>query len=362
MNLSQARRSIWIVAAVLLAGCNPTLPPAAAFLPHDADASFSDGGETDAGPDDGGVVGADGGTDGGIVVEEKDGGLLPPDGGHATHDAGVPQAIGGGCASDADCVGGGCYADAPGGYCTQSCANGAPCPTGSACSVQLGNYCVQTCTMTADCRDGYSCQGGACLAAYCQADFQCTGGKVCDPNLRVCVTHLSCDTNVDCPAGQSCQNGACDGTTASGCTSNSDCPAGESCGRNGVCSGGTSMGPSAGQIGATCTGFGGGRCTQGPQPQCLGQNQNFSGGYCTSSCQATSDCGQNNVCAKLSDERGNFVPLCLQSCTSNAGCRPQYNCVAFQGQSFCLNQCKSNADCPLPLSQTCNVTTGLCSP
>jgi hypothetical protein len=64
----------------------------------------------------------------------------------------------------------------------------------------------------------------------------------------------------------------------------------------------------------------------------------------------------------LFDTNGQQVPLCLESCRNNAGCRPGYNCVVYQNQSFCLNQCQSNADCPDPETQVCDTTTGLCSP
>jgi hypothetical protein len=358
----------WLVISALISACNPTLPPASAFLAGDGDASVdasdADASDLDAGLDGSVVVVPDGGTDGGVIVQidaGTDGGIIVivPDAGPV--DAG-PKPVGGGCSSNADCVDGNCYTQAPGGYCTQTCGNGGTCPTGSTCSLTLGGYCVQSCSATTDCRDGYSCQFGTCQAAYCRSDFQCSGGQVCDLNQGVCVFHLSCQTNVDCKAGQSCQGGTCNGTTAAACTSNSQCPSGETCGRTGVCSGGTAASPAAGQIGATCNGFGGGRCTQGPQPQCFGQNENFSGGYCTSSCQSDSQCGTSALCATLHDGNGQQVPLCLRSCGTNADCRPQYNCVSYSGKSFCLNQCVSNADCPNPLTQTCNVTTGLCSP
>jgi Cys-rich repeat protein len=361
---------------VVLAACNLSLPPESALRANDAgldggDAELADGGasdaSTDAGETDGGRVATiDAGPvepDAGIIVVSTDAGE-PRDAGVVVIDAGVGLPVGGGCSSNADCAGGTCDTQAPGGYCTQTCGNGGACPSGSTCAFLLGNYCVQSCGFSADCRSGYSCQGGTCLASYCQSSFQCAQGQTCDMTQGVCVN--VCRTNMDCQQGQACQNGTCVAAMASGCSANSDCPTGETCTNHGVCSGGSSRGPAAGQIGASCSGngFGGGgaSCQQGPQPECLGANRNFSGGYCSSSCQQGADCGSGNVCAHLLDQNGNAQPLCLESCSADSDCRPQYNCVTYGGQSFCLNQCQSNADCPDPTTQTCNTVTGLCSP
>jgi hypothetical protein len=69
--------------------------------------------------------------------------------------------IGGGCASDGDCVSGlFCEKGDPGGQCLKKCASTADCGPGAVCSDE--KKCYAACKSAADCtRKGYTCKGKA---------------------------------------------------------------------------------------------------------------------------------------------------------------------------------------------------------
>lgn len=212
-------------------------------------------------------------------------------------------------------------------------------------------------------------QCGACLTST-----DCSVGLTCDDHL-VCVgcasgltrcgpacfnlatDHANCGS-----CGHACAgNAIClEGTCTAGCSSDASCPPLESCNvSTGVCSGGSAVGPAAGNIGAACTGS---DCSTGANPFCIDEaSGHFRGGYCSAFCSTATDCGAGSVCTTLRDLSGNPQSLCVQSCTQNDECRPGYNCVNWEGQSFCLNQCQTSNDCPSIQTQTCNPFTGLCA-
>jgi hypothetical protein len=84
----------------------------------------------------------------------------------AANAAGGKSPIGGGCASDGDCVSGlFCDKGDPGGQCLKKCATTADCGPGAVCSDE--KKCYQACQKPEDCsRKGYSCQGKA-PAMFC---------------------------------------------------------------------------------------------------------------------------------------------------------------------------------------------------
>lgn len=76
------------------------------------------------------------------------------------------NAIGGSCASNADCADGlRCLTEDPGGQCTKSCATDSDCGSGSLCNEEKECYVV--CTTDAQCRPlPYKCVGTA-QRLYC---------------------------------------------------------------------------------------------------------------------------------------------------------------------------------------------------
>jgi hypothetical protein len=75
--------------------------------------------------------------------------------------SGVKSSIGGGCASNDDCVAGlFCEKGDPGGQCLKKCASSADCGAGAVCSDE--KKCYAACKTAADCtRKGYTCTGKA---------------------------------------------------------------------------------------------------------------------------------------------------------------------------------------------------------
>ncbi len=238
-----------------------------------------------------------------------------PDAGATEVDAGLPagpQAIGGACASDGDCVSGLCDKVPTGGYCVATCSDNTSCPEGSVCELlPLGQaYCVATCSKGTECRAGYACAKGSVL---------CVPGKG------------GCTTNADCKESASCD------------------PA------SGLCSDAFTA---HNTIGGACADDS--ACTAGAQPFCIGEDMNFSAGYCSSTCRRDSDCGGRNPCVTGLVSDNPALALCMERCGTDADCRANYSCLTFQGDSFCFAHCKTNKDC-IDTTQTCEVSTGLCS-
>jgi hypothetical protein len=82
--------------------------------------------------------------------------------------------IGGGCASDDDCVSGlFCEKGDPGGQCLKKCATTADCGAGAICSDE--KKCYQACQKPEDCtRKGYACKGKA-PEMFCDAAEESEG-------------------------------------------------------------------------------------------------------------------------------------------------------------------------------------------
>ncbi|HEY4119221.1 MAG TPA: hypothetical protein VGM56_15245 [Byssovorax sp.] len=74
-----------------------------------------------------------------------------------TNEVAQGAAVGGACASTADCdTGLTCATDDPGGQCVKGCGAQSDCPDGSTCTDE--STCYATCSTNADCpRTGYAC-------------------------------------------------------------------------------------------------------------------------------------------------------------------------------------------------------------
>lgn len=134
-----------------------------------------------------------------------------------------------------DCAGGNYCGD---GLC-QPCMVADHCgPTCMTCPADArlcnAGKCVQ-CTADAMCPPGTSCVDGKCgPPTMCTTDADCKSmGKVCDPDMRVCVIPpTACTTDASCPAGQICDGMYC----RTKCGTNSQCGVGQYCDNGaGVC-------------------------------------------------------------------------------------------------------------------------------
>ena len=290
-----------------------------------------------------------------------------------------PGAPGDVCTGNADCAGGigaTCIAetDSPdfvGGYCYDSgCTpGGTDCAAGSHCATLQGgqnqpfNLCLPDCDPMAaagaagSCRDGYVCTdrdgdqtnecwpgatgmgdaGDACTAVQdcaggadgaCLSEAQGFAGGYCSDFS--CTADADCGTDNHCMSFQSQQ-----GTTnlcAPNCTTDADCRAGYLCfdadgDQANECWPGAS---GAGLPGDACSSVS--DCSGGQDGQCIGEDQGFSGGYCTINCTTDQTvCTGDSLCLDVSGD-GSFS-LCLDGCTpGGSDCRAGYECIDISGQ------------------------------
>lgn len=216
--------------------------------------------------------------------------------------------IGASCAADTDChadllclldsatdplFGGG----PAGGFCTRSCDDDTQCPDPAGVCYKIDpsqpGRCTLSCTIgpaisgtsglfdplspdkcrgREDVRCGKAKNGvGVCLPT-CGKDSQCSGGKVCDPRLAVCVDH----PNDGLPTGSPCVPGD-DPTPCGGLCVGFDSGAG-------ICSSPCVLGGEKIET-ADCGGPDRGFCAYRPVTSGLGDV-----GYCSPACQSQSDC------------------------------------------------------------------------
>lgn len=167
-------------------------------------------------PDDADTGGVD-------VILIPDGTNQPPDVTQA------PQALGGVCQRDADCLTGYCNTFPQGGYCTQRCGDGMDaCPDSGVC---LGSQdsdgarrrlCFKPCIATTQCRLDQWCppEAGVCTPRCREGD--CGAGYVCNPD-GLCEPEGPC-----VPVAEVCGDGQdqdCDGYVDNGCSRAVDAPA-----------------------------------------------------------------------------------------------------------------------------------------
>ncbi len=222
-----------------------------------------------------------------------------------------PQAIGGACQRDADCLSGHCDRQTASGYCTEACAVNTDCPAGSACEqVTHGSgYCVRLCQRDSDCRTGFACK----------------------PIYVECLPQPGCQSNLDCPHQHACDSGT------------------------GLCEG--ALGNQA-DIGEMCRQTS--DCGQGPRPYCLSPQDGFPNGYCTSMCHTDSECGPSHLCVGGLVSGNSGLALCMASCAKDSDCRSQYVCATGEQRPFCAPACHSDTDC-FQNGETCDASTGHCS-
>jgi len=115
-----------------------------------------------------------------------------------------------------------------------------------------------------------------------------------------------------------------------------------------ACSSTPPPGPAGSAIGGTCQATS--DCLEGETPACfvltLGNvpdGTSVPGGYCSSTCQSSRDCGANGECVDL----GAAGIACLQRCGAPSECRDGYSCWS---NGFCL-----------PGALDCDPTVGSCS-
>ncbi len=141
------------------------------------------------------------------------------------------------------------------------------------------------------------------VAAPCQTDADCSGGKIC--NVGRCAT--PCAGESDCGSAQTCFAGRCylgNGSTC-GISALALCSSSDICGEGRACSTGTCRG-SCGQssdcgLGQVCSA---GACAEDPHPQAAQCVFNFDCGagfrcinaYCHPLCASDGQCTGTNVC------------------------------------------------------------------
>lgn len=271
------------------------LPAGAGGVPAGSGGAAFDGGA-------GGVT-----TDGGTGGATTDGGGGTPADGGALPDGGGPGPLDGGGMTDGTTPptgDSGSTGQPPAdGSQLATCQGNSDCNMGLACYT-FGGYCSQECGSDMDCENltgaTYTCYmpgggGGGGGTGVCRVE--CTGA----------------DDTTSCPGGMSCvyvgfggiYRCAYDAPTADGgggstaafgeCQSDADCAAGLS-----------------------CTAFNGGN------------------GYCTQSCQDSSDCTETPSSGSVSATCGGFG-LCTLDCAGDAGaCPDSMECQMFGGQfAFC---------------------------
>lgn len=260
---------------------------------------------------------AEGGVDGGTVIQDVGGGMdvvsvapdvgVPLDRGSAS-DVGAPLDRGS-APEDIHAqpdVGTGPVDTGPG-ICSASNPGG-QCPPGQSC---MGGLCVSPCSSSSPggyCPAHQTCIGGSCCASPCDSRC-CTGNTYCVGPIgtsNLCVAH--CNVSSDCGAGSWC---AALGTDDGFCV-----PPGEAsgnprrCAIDTDCTGGQACTPTIGTDGLPrrpyiCTDP---ACT--PYHQCRGVLGSCPNGYCNL-CAASGRC------------------YCAQVCTSDAMCGSNATCTVF---------------------------------
>ena len=172
---------------------------------------------------------------------------------------------------------------------------------------------------------------------FCDGPGDCAGDGVCvDINISfhgVCFD--GCLTTADCPAGTTCVDSGngqliCDKPPEVNCLDYADndfdglidCQDPTLCATSFACQGGALPTGSPCSIHLECE-------SNNNDPFCIDQfHLNWPGGYCSQYCDiALGDCPAGSVCTD------NFVanaPICLETCTGPADCRPGYFC-SFEG-------------------------------
>ena len=116
-------------------------------------------------------------------------------------------------------------------------------------------------------------------------------------------------------------------------------------------------------VGAACTS--GNACVGGDQPGCFpAANGPWPGGYCTATCTASSECGDQGVCVTnlAVDANDNPVGTCLLACTATTQCRTGYLCDTAAGPGYCAPDDCRVVPSVCTSNEICNQSTGGCTP
>jgi hypothetical protein len=173
------------------------------------------------------------------------------------------------------------------GYCSEFCDGPGDCAGDGVCvdlDISFHGVCLDGCVNTSDCPPGTSCvdSGNGQMVCYQPPELNCLDYADNDSDGLT-----DCQDPSGCAASFACQGGIL--------------PAGSPCSIHQECE------------------------SNDNDPFCIDQFHEFwPGGYCSQYCDmATNDCPAGSVCGN------NFVanaPICLQTCTGPADCRPGYFC------------------------------------
>jgi len=130
---------------------------------------------------------------------------------------------------------------------------------------------------------------------------------------------VSCASHESCPTGEICVFDGADGHCAPPCTLTG------ACAEDGSEAGAPAVPRSDGEACAAPTDCGGGIC--------LGAEQGYPDGYCTTTdCETVSDChGARARCLRLTET----LTICVASCATEADCRVGYTCRPVDGGGYC---------------------------
>ncbi len=229
------------------------------------------------------------------------------------------------CLSDLDCAQGSCLE----GICV-SCRTAEDCDPGASCLDSWpGGYCALPCEYAAGAGDGVVNAG---VPTCPRDDLVCAqfgeAGQMC---LR------GCRADTDCGSAYRCTE---DGYCRPSCTDDTQCGSGRSCTPDGTCQAGTAA---AGSPGAPCSNDV--QCTTGVGSLCAREAEGWPGGTCLSSCAdvdgGADACPAGTVC--LVFDSTTDESWCLQACTGNFDCRPDYFCQPVDDTGFCMPRCNASS-------------------
>jgi hypothetical protein len=274
--------------------------------------------------------------------------------------------------------------DAADGYCTQRCTTDVECGTGAACERGVEAFgrtfdagigggdasgvCMDTCTRASECRDGYLCAQGLAfhelantdtcvpipatdhpadgvVGQACKADGDCEGGRCLTTQWESAGGEAlpggycsgRCLEDAQCGAGAFCGHGLpgpLTGNCQRSCKSDADCA------RDGYRCRGVACVPAAdplpdGKVGKACKDDADCGDRRGSCAAALPADGIYSttrerwpapGGYCTSTCLDSSDCGAGGVCLLQALDDNAASTVCYARCSSQDDCRDGYSC------------------------------------